>query len=266
MSTSIYRKTTVTTLFALLLGSGITVLLHECAHWITGTAFGAHARLYSFAVDYGTGMTPVQTAITALAGPAFSLALGLVMVLWLPLRRSGGLAHLLWLFVGFTSLEEAVTYLVITMFGAGDTATAVTALGIDNPAVVLSASAVGIAGMFWTAWLFAPHVRRHAGDDHLLARSLAWYPWLISVVWMMLLQGAQLLIIPAGLSLGEFILIVLSSYSITLFAPMSFIFLKRAKADPMPLRLPAVPIALIVGYALLLILNFVLDLTGPTLG
>lgn len=266
MGASVYRRTTIATLFALLLGSGITVLLHEGAHWITGAAFGVPGRLYSFAVDHESGMTPVQTAITALAGPALSLVLGLIMTTWLPFRHSAGIGHLLWLFVGFTSLEEAVTYLVITMFGAGDTATAAAALGLDNAAVMIGTSAVGIAGMFWAAWRFAPHVRRHAGEDIRLARSLAWYPWLISVVWLIVLQTGQLLIVPAGLSVGEFILILLSSYSITLFAPMSFIFLRRTKADPQPLHLPAVPTVLIVGYAVLFVLNIVLDLTGPTLG
>ncbi|MBX3141589.1 MAG: hypothetical protein KF875_12600 [Trueperaceae bacterium] len=62
MNTTTKQQTTIASLFALLLGSGMTVILHEGAHWVTGAALGVPSRLYSFAVDHGSGMTPSQTA------------------------------------------------------------------------------------------------------------------------------------------------------------------------------------------------------------
>lgn len=265
--TSSHRAALFATVIAMLLGSGITVLLHEGAHWVTGAALGHPSRLYAAFVTHDGTPSPTDVALMALAGPAFSLVLGLVMTFWLPLRRPGGvrgLGHLLWVWIGFTSLQEAVTYLVITPFGVGDTAVAVEALG-GGAVAALVMMAVGIAGMFWQARRFAVHLRRWAGDDLGLARSYAWYPWLIAAGWSVVVQLAMLPL-TAVPTLGESVVIALAGFSITVFAPMAFIFLRRTAQPSEPLTLPPVPIGPLVGYAVLLAVNVVLTLTGPRLG
>ena len=266
------RATVLASLAAMLLGSGLSVLVHEIGHWVAGAALGHPSRLYAFAVSHGGEQSASDVAVMALAGPAASLVIGLVMTTWTPLRRAGGTAHLLWLWIGFTSLQEFVTYLVITPFGAGDTAMAVAALGWGTPAMFI-ALAIGIGGMFWQAWRFALHLWRHSGGDHARANHLAWHPWLLGVGWMILVQAVLLLIAPAsatagegGLTPGLVIVLLMASMSITVFAPMGFIFLSKRKTAAEPLTLPSFPTGLVIGYAVLLVVNVVLTLTGPTLG
>lgn len=265
------RATILASLAAMLLGSAITVLVHEIGHWVVGAALGYPSQLYAFAVSHGGEQTAGDVAVMAMAGPLVSLVVGLVMTTWTPLRRTGGTAHLLWLWIGFTSLQEFVTYLVITPFGAGDTAMAVAALGWGAP-VMFAALALGIGGMFWQAWRFALHLHRHSGGDHGRANQLAWHPWLLGVVWMIAVQAVLLLIAPptatgeAGLSPGLVIVLLMASMAITVFAPMGFIFLRKREVAAEPLRLPAFPTGLVVGYAVLLVINVVLTLAGPTLG
>lgn len=262
-----YRRVVIASVFALLLGSAITVLIHECGHWVAGALLGNPSTLYSFAVSHAGEMTPQAVAIAALAGPAVSLVLGLLMTYWTPLRTRGGTAHLLWLWVGFTSLQEAVAYLVITPFGAGDTAVANDALGGGFIAAMV-ALALGILGMFWQARRFAGHVARFAGEDLRLARSYAWFPWLIAIGWMVAVQVVMLSITPMTSTLGEKIIIAIASIAMTVFAPMSFIFLGKLLGNtPVePLRLPPFPTGLAIGYALMLILGVVLAFAAPTIG
>lgn len=271
VDTTTRRATVLASLAAMLLGSGVTVLVHEIGHWVAGAALGHPSQLYAFAVSHGGEQSATDVALMALAGPLVSLVIGLVMTTWTPLRRTGGTAHLLWLWIGFTSLQEFVTYLVITPFGAGDTAMAVAALGWGVPAM-FAALAVGIGGMFWQAWRFARHLHRHSGGDHDRANWLAWHPWLIGVGWMIAVQAVLLLIAPPtatgeeGLSPGLVIVLLMASISITVFAPMGFIFLRKREVPAEPLALPQFPTGLAIGYAVLLVVNVVLTLTGPTIG
>lgn len=258
------RIALLASVLAMVFGSAIAVLLHECAHWVTGAALGHTSRLHASFVTYAGTPSAADTAIMALAGPLLSLLLGLVLTFWLPLRRIRGPWHLLWVWTGFTSLQEAVTYLVITPFGVGDTATVLEAIG-GSAVIALIAMAAGIAGMFWQARRFAVHVRRWSGDDLVLARCYAWFPWLIAAGWSVVLQ---IVMIPLSTepTVAESILIALAGLSMTVFAPMSFIFRRRTKVPREPLGLTRVPVVLLIGYLVLLVVNVVLTLTGPALG
>ncbi|MDK8876391.1 hypothetical protein [Corynebacterium striatum] len=93
-------------------------------------------------------------------------------------------------------------YFVIMPAGAGDTATVVDALGW--PAwVQLVMCAVGVAGMFATAWHFAPYIKRFAGDDRKAQWAMAFWPWLIGTAAMCALQLLYVAVSNVSLSIGE---------------------------------------------------------------
>lgn len=59
----------VNSLVALVLGTGITVLLHELAHWVTGAALGSRATLLAFGVTYRPQPTGATAAIARPPAP-----------------------------------------------------------------------------------------------------------------------------------------------------------------------------------------------------
>ena len=132
-----YAWIVVNTLVAMVLGTGITVLLHELAHWVTGAALGSQATLFAFGVTYHPPLTGTAAAGAAAAGPVASLVIGSVMQVLQPFRFRGDFAHLLWIWVAVTSLMQAAVYLAITPYG-GDVATIVREL--PNLDVVFDAS------------------------------------------------------------------------------------------------------------------------------
>ncbi|GAB3811102.1 hypothetical protein GCM10028820_01760 [Tessaracoccus terricola] len=259
------RRTLLASLVALLVGAKLSVLLHEVAHWVTGAALGYPSRLYSFAVEHAGELTPTGEAIAALAGPVFSILLGLLLTFWLPLLRTAGVWHLVWLWTGFTSLQEGVTYFVITPFGAGDTALAADRLAW-HPVVMIALGLLGVAGMFWQARRFADHIVRHCGHDQALSWRFAFIPWIIGSAVLVVIQLFDLLISDVGTSAAENFTIVFSCISLTVFAPMGFIFWNRPKVERVPLDLPRWPVGPAVLLVALLALNVVLLLTGPTIG
>lgn len=259
------RRTLVASVVALLVGAKLAVLLHEVAHWVTGAVLGHPSQLYSYAVEHTGTMTPADEATAVLAGPVLSILLGLLLTTWLPLRHTAGVWHLVWLWTGFASLQEGVTYLVITPVGAGDTAAAAEVLGW-HPVIIIGLGVVGIAGMFWQARRFAVHMMRHCGHDRGLAWRFAFIPWIVGSAILVVIQLIDLAIGPGSTSVAENVIIVFASISITVFAPMGFIFWSRAKAEHEPLVLPSWPVGPTVLLVVLLVTNIVLLLTGPTLG
>ncbi|OFM04506.1 hypothetical protein HMPREF2724_02335 [Corynebacterium sp. HMSC071F07] len=169
------RTLLINSTLAAIIGTTIMVFLHECAHFLTPLALGHSASLSAFAVTHSEDI-PTHTALIAAAGPIFSLLSGIICSLLQPRR-------LVWIWFSFASIMEGVCYFVITPAGAGDTATVVDALGW--PAwVQLVMCAVGVAGMFATAWHFAPYIKRFAGDDRKAQWAMAFWPWLIGAAAM----------------------------------------------------------------------------------
>ena len=81
-----------------------------------------------------------------------------------------------------------------------------------------------------------------------------------------MIQVFDLLISDVGTSAAENFIIVFSCISLTVFAPMGFIFWNRPKVERVPLDLPRWPVGPTVLLVALLALNVVLLLTGPTIG
>lgn len=251
-------------LVALLLGAALMVLLHELVHFVTGIAIGYRSTIYSYGVTHDGNPTRGAIALMAISAPIFSLVVGFAMALWQPLRRVGGFAQLLWLWLAFASAQEGVTYFVIAPFGAGDTATFVREMGWPGWTTIVLCFA-GVGGMFGTARLFATSVKRHAGENINTMRCMAWYPWLLSLPFAI---GTGLLytaVAKMALTPGEYFFTMLAGLSTTVFAPMSLIWAARLRVDPEPLVLKPIPILGIVGYIAMIVINLSLS-WGLTLG
>lgn len=242
---------------ALLLGTAITVLLHELAHWLAGTMLGSRSSLFAYGVTYDPELTGGPEAIAAMAGPVASLLIGSVMQVLQPFRFRGDFAHLLWIWVACTSLMEAATYLVITPL-AGDTAVTVAALGW--PAwVSWVAAAVGVAAMLGVAHQWAIHAVRLCAHDLTRLRCFSWYPWLIAVPVQIGLLLGLLTLTRMQLSPAEQLVIVTSGMAQTVFAPISMSFAARLEELEEPLLVKGVPWLGVAGLLALVVWNFAIS-------
>lgn len=250
------RSVLINSCLALFSAIAITIFVHELGHFFSALAQGDSATLYPFGVlsDDSAG---AERAWRAAAGPLVSLVVGALLLAWQPLRHNPGFGHLLWIFIAFTSLQEAVTYLVIAPFGAGDTAVIIESLGLPF-FVAFIFLAIGVAGMFGTARLFADHVVRHVQHDVPRMRALAAWPWLITMVADMVLAFVYLVLSPGEFTAGEQIAVMAASTSIAVFAPMSFIFANKIQQPHVPLRLSERPIGGIVLAVALVLGNLAL--------
>lgn len=195
----------------------------------------------------------------ALAGPAFSLVTGVVLAIWMPLRRRAHFGHLVWMWFAFTSIQEGVAYLCLTPFGVGDTGFAATLLGIPLPLQFL-ALAIGVGGMFANARAFAPHLARHAGADQANRNAMSLFVWLYGMIASVLLSILYLAIAPMDVSPGEQIAVIAAGTVILVFAPMANIFRRQvATVAYEPLRLRSVPVAGLIVLALLVVGNILLS-------
>lgn len=242
---------------AAILATWIMIPLHELVHLAAMRLHGFPALLYPFAVNPIGNPDNAQVAVQAISAPLFSLVTGFVMAFWLPLRSRGGFAHLLWLWLAFSSIMEGVGYLVITPFGAGDTATTADALGWPIwPRFAVMALGIGL--QFLTAFLFSAHVGRHAGTDRRRTWAFAFWPWLIGMTFSVALAGLYVAAGNAALSPGEVVAVLVGPVAVLVFAPMAFIWARRFAAQPaQPLGLrPPIPglAALVVIVAINLIL------------
>src|SRR5699024_9972882 len=204
-------------LVAALIASAVMIVLHEGAHLVTGLALGHPSILYAFGVDHLGSPSDSDQVVMLLAGPAFSLITGVLMQRWTPLRRPGDLLHLVWLWFAFASVQEGVTYLCLTPFGAGDTGQAAQLLGLPV-ALQLAALAVGVGGMFLNARTFAPHMARHAGEDPRMRDAMTLFPWLYGMIISVLLSVLYLAVSPADLPVASQVAILAAGTAILVFA------------------------------------------------
>lgn len=260
------RALILNSLLAYLFGAAITILLHEMVHWLTGAALGYRSTMYAYGVTHHPAeLPPLVTAATSFSAVLGSIVIGGVMAAWRPRERRGGFAHLLWLWVGFTSILEGVTYLIITPMGVGDTA--VTAAALELPMwVQLLICAVGVAGMFGTARLFAPHLDRIAGADRPARLAATIWPWLLAIPFLVAQTVSSFFIQTMPIGPEVMIVMVMAMLAIGTFAPMSMMFPKVTAPDRTPMgNLRPWPIAGIVGYVAVLILHFVIR-NGVSIG
>lgn len=259
------RTLLLNNLVAALIASAVMIFLHELAHLVTGLALGHPGVLYPFGVNHLGSPSVNDQVLMLLAGPAFSLIMGLVMQWWTPLRARADLLHLVWLWIAFTSVQEGIMYLCLTPFGAGDTGQAAQLLGLPV-ALQFLALAVGVGGMFLNARAFAPHMARHAGPEPRARNAMTLFPWLYGMIVSVLLSILYLAISPAELPAAAQIAILAAGTAILVFAPMSHIFSRSVADVPVePLRVRAVPVGGLVALALLVAGNILLS-AGVTLG
>lgn len=256
-----FRRTLlINNLVAAVVASTLMVLFHELAHLVAGLALGYPGTLFAFGVSHHGDPSVNDEVIMALAGPAFSLLTGVVLAIWMPLRRRAHFGHLVWMWFAFASIQEGVAYLCLTPFGVGDTGFAATLLDIPLPVQAL-AVAIGVGGMVANARAFAPHLARHAGADQANRNAMSLFVWLYGMVVSVLLSILYLAIAPMDISPGDQIAVVAAGTAILVFAPMANIFRRQvATVAYEPLRLRPVPVAGLVVLALLVIGNVLLSL------
>lgn len=251
---------------AAILATWLMIPVHELVHLVAARLNGFPAELYPFAVNTLGSPTNAQVAAEAISAPIFSLVTGFAMAFWTPLRSRGGFPHLLWIWFAFTSIMEGVGYLVITPFGAGDTAATADALGWPIwPRFVVMALGIGL--QFLTAYLFAPHIGRHAGTEKSRTWAFAFWPWLIGTACSVALAGLYLFASGAQLGPGGSIAVLVGPVGVLVFAPMAFIWNRRFAAQtPQPLGLRPIPVAGIVTLIVLVAVNLTLLRTGMRIG
>ena len=247
-------------LVAAVIASTVMVFVHEVAHLVAGLALGYPGTLFAFGVSHHGDPSVNAQVIMALAGPAFSLVIGVVLAVWMPLRRRTHFGHLVWLWFAFTSIQEGVAYLCLTPFGVGDTGFAARLLNIPLPLQFL-ALAIGVGGMFANARAFAPHLARHAGADQTNRNAMSLFVWLYGMIASVLLSILYLAIAPMDISPGEQIAVIAAGTVILVFAPMANLFRRQVAAVAYePLRLQSVPVVGLIVLALLVLGNVLLSL------
>lgn len=246
-------------LVAAVIASTLMVFFHEVAHLVAGLALGYPETLFAFGVSHHGDPSVHDEVIMALAGPAFSLVTGVVLSIWMPLRRRAHFGHLVWMWFAFASIQEGVAYLCLTPFGVGDTGFAATLLGIPLPLQFL-ALAIGIGGMFANARAFAPHLARHAGAGQADRNAMSLFMWLYGMIATVVLTFIYLAIAPMDISPGEQIAVIAAGTVILVFAPMANIFRRQVAAVAYePLRLRPVPVVGLIVLALLVAGNILLS-------
>lgn len=234
-----YAWIVVNTLVAMVLGTGITVLLHELARWVTGAALGSQATLFAFGVTYHPPLTGTAAAGAAAAGPVASLVIGSVMQVLQPFRFRGDFAHLLWIWVAVTSLMQAAVYLAITPYG-GDVATIVRELSLPAWSAWV-AVAVGVAAMLGVAHQWAIHSVRLCGRDLTRLRCFSGYPWLIGAAILVGLAAVTTDLSGMPFTDRERAVVLVAAVAQTVFAPLSLLIVRWVNELEEPLLVKPVP-------------------------
>lgn len=245
------RRLLLNNLIAAVIASTLMVFLHEVAHLVAGLTLGYPGTLFAFGVShYGDPSVGDEVAML-LAGPAFSLVAGIVLSIWMPLRRRANFGYLVWMWFAFASIQEGVAYLCLTPFGVGDTGVAAALLGVPLPLQFL-ALAVGVGGMFANARAFAPHLARHAGAGQADRNAMSLFVWFYGMIASVLLSLLYLALAPMDISPGEQIAVIAAGTVILVFAPMANIFNRQvATVAYEPLRFRPVPVVGLIVLALL---------------
>lgn len=259
-TTNAGRALTTSSTLALILASVVNSLLHESAHAVAALAYGLTPTLSSFSVDVAEPTTPHQEVVIALAGPLFSLVMGLTLMV-VARRWGSGFGRLFWLWLAFLGVMNFVGYCFIAPFArGGDTGQALALLQAPGWVFVLVA-AFGVAGQFWLARRFAVEVARYA-ETKTQQRQLAYFPWLLAtaVVVVQTLVELIALRVPAL----YFVPVLAYAFAFAIFAPMQFIFSDRVRrgAPSEPLRLGTRQPAAIAVTAGAVVLDVLLAATG----
>lgn len=220
------RGLTAASSTAFVLAAIVNSVLHELAHATAGLAQGLTPTVSPFSVSYVPDGTTDQQIVTAAAGPVFSLVLGLVL-LAVARHWGRGIVRLFWLWLTFMALMNFVGYLMIAPVAqVGDTGKVLKLL--DAPAAAyVGVLVLGVAGLFALAYGFATQINRYA-PDLATERQLAFRAWIIGTVVTMALSLVELLAL--GAESDSFVVVMMYSLAVGIFAPMQFIFRNRVRA------------------------------------
>lgn len=215
------RTLTANATVAFVLAALVTGFSHEIAHAVAALVQGANPVVSPFSVSYPDGgRTPTEEIVTALAGPLFSLVVGLVLMV---VARSwgSGLVRLFWMWLAFMGVMNFVGYCVIAPFGdVGDTGHALALLAAPGW-VSIVVFLVGVAGQFLLARRFAVEVKRYAADLGA-ERRLTNTPWMIGTAVVIVLTAVEVLLLSAPAE--QTVVVLAYSVAVGIFAPMQFIF------------------------------------------
>lgn len=265
------RSYTAVSTLALVTAVTAVILLHELSHVVAGLLLGYQNTLYPFGVTHHPDPSTADAAVAALTGPAFSLVTGVILLVWQPLRAGRSYGQLLWIWVAWISLMEGIGYLLLTPFGIGDTGS--TAAAYDLPiAVTAPIGLLGVLGTVWLAMRFAVPLLRHTDGSLAQMRSMVFYPWLIGTAAILGLTALYLARSGDAFGGGDVFGVLMGTFALAVWAPMSLPFTTRARAlDPKlpgsePLAISRLPMAGVVALAVLVAANLLLLGSGLTIG
>jgi hypothetical protein len=214
------RTLTANATLALVLASIVNSLLHEGAHAVATLAYGFAPTLSPFSVDVSEPTTTRQEIVIALAGPLFSLVLGLVMM-GVARNWGRGIVRFFWMWLAALGVMNFVGYCFIAPIAkGGDTGQALALLGAPWWVFVVVCVA-GIGGQFWLARRFAVELKRYAADKQA-ERHIAYFPWLIATAIMVVITVVEVFLMHAP-AIYVFP-VVAYAVAFAVFAPMQFIF------------------------------------------
>jgi hypothetical protein len=228
----------------------VMISLHEFAHGLSGLALGLQPTVFAGHVSYAVAGTAAQQVTTALAGPVFSLALGLAL-LALPARHDYWGLLVLWL--GALDVQEFNGYLMTGPFVPfGDVGQALRLLSAPAPvyAAVLVAGAAGtlLLGRLVTRRLLALTDPDGAALGTQL-RSLGLFAWLLGTALVVVagLPDSRGLLTPVGF----FEVLGALTSGIFLFAVRLFMGREHVPGRGLAVGWPWAGLAVLVAVALL---------------
>ena len=175
----------------------ITTILHELAHALTGLMLGSQPILYDTFVEH-RGLTDAGEALTAAAGPLFSLMQGLVLfAVFNRMHSAPRLAQLFVLWMALHGLVNFFGYLINAPFAPhGDIGQVATYLRVSRPAQ-LGLLAIGITANWAIGILATPPLLQLAPFPALIATpeerthyilQTAVVPWILGAAVIILIR------------------------------------------------------------------------------
>ncbi len=244
---------------AFVTGATIMILLHETSHAVAGAVLGYGPTQLPFAVGYTPEPPAGAAALTAIAGPLFSLVTGFgLYAVDRRIRpfRARPYVRLVWLWTLFASLQEGFGYFMIAgLVPAGDTARAFTLWDLPTW-MFFAATAFGIGGLFLTARLFADPVIE-LSSSITDRRAISVWPWLYGTIGLVLLMGLYVVASPA-VGAGDVVAVMAGAVAVGVYAPMSMMFRSGQVGASEPPRLPRHPTAGYVLLGVLVLVNLIL--------
>lgn len=131
---------------------------------------------------------------------------------------------------------------------------------------------LGVLGTVWLAMRFAVPLLRHTDGSLAQMRSMVFYPWLIGTAAILGLTALYLARSGDAFGGGDVFGVLMGTFALAVWAPMSLPFTTRARAlDPKlpgsePLAISRLPMAGVVALAVLVAANLLLLGSGLTIG